>query len=1180
LSAAPWQLFSWPCTPPSCADNETADPGQTTFRDKIANLDFEQIDPYTGTLSLTHKDISIPGNGGLDFELYRTYRTDRESEYTVFGFGWDSHFGRIKKVNDLVTIELQDGTTSSAIKEKLDTAWHTYYIYYTKDFWKVNMQGTPTLQLTDGTEIVFGRGGTSSYDNWYYATEIRRNNNTMFIHYGIERRVNYVMDSDYRRFDFHYQQVNGGAYRLIYVTCVQDTGQPHLVTYAYPATGTNTVLQEVTLSDNEKWKYQYDTFQFENNQISRYWLKKITTPYGGTITYDYDSYIRTTTLTGYRFQLSIKTKQVAGSNLTSGTWNYEYGYKDETFGNPIHLDYTTITDPCGRSTMYHFYGYTGGYDENTNQPGCYKYGLTRQKFTTNSSGQLEEAVEYSWDKLTSSLSPQPYSVEGVCTDASTYVPVLTQQTIYRGGSLNQHYLLTENPDDWGVDNPDDLYVTQYSDFDNYGNTETTKEFDSLPGALTNPKKAIETTFWTNPTRNIVKGVPETVLVKGQLNSFPGDFKTIYTYDSYANQKSENRYGVVTSHTYFSNGNLKSTTDANNHTISYTWDNGAIKQITNPEYTINRIINWDGTTETETNGRGFQTAYTYTPGMRLKSITPLVGNTTDYDYQFGADTWSKETRGNFFTQTFYDGLGRERRSEDAIGKTTTTVYKACGLKDSTSSNTGDTVQYDIFGRIITITHKDNSHITYTHHTDQYLEIIDEVGKHSHQHFATFGTPVEKYLISVKNADNHTTEYQYSILGNLLKSTFDLVTARTFYYNNKNFLEWELHPESGYTRYTYDYVGNVKTKDNGVKKKTYTYDTINRLRSVEADSKLLEYTWDKADNLEQAVSPDATIDNVYDTANRMESTTLTAQTQINALIFSWDDNDNPETIQYPSGKTITYGYNDFNQIIGITGFGSTVSDVQYYTTGTRLGLLYKFTYGNGQTTTLSYDDRRAMTTTASTALHLGFSYTDKRGNMTGLTNYLDRAKDKTFDYDNLSRLRIHNGAWGNGTFTYYANGNRWQKLRNGSTTYIYQANRLNSAAGTSYGYDAAGNMASAGAFIYDHTPFDRMNQIKENNSIILTSGFDGNGNRVFKTATGRTTLYLRDFSGRVLSKMDSSGTFYNDYIYLGSNLVAKDNVPDPNGDGIAEGIDPDPLVPAVPDIGWLVPAIYLPLLVDGE
>ncbi len=195
-------------TLPVYADNEESDPGQITFRSQVSNLDFEEIDPYSGTLSLTHQDISLPGNGGLDLEIYRTYRTDRLTTFTVLGAHWDTHFGRIKKNGDHISIQLHDGTVNSAVKERPDTTFGTYYIYLTKDFWKVDMEGIPILQLTDGTEIVFERGGTIEFDDWYYATEIRRNNNTIAIHYGIGRRVDYVTDADSRQIDFQYALQN------------------------------------------------------------------------------------------------------------------------------------------------------------------------------------------------------------------------------------------------------------------------------------------------------------------------------------------------------------------------------------------------------------------------------------------------------------------------------------------------------------------------------------------------------------------------------------------------------------------------------------------------------------------------------------------------------------------------------------------------------------------------------------------------------------------------------------------------------------------------------------------------------------------------------------------------------------------------------------------------------------
>ena len=66
---------------------------------------------------------------------------------------------------------------------------------------------------------------------------------------------------------------------------------------------------------------------------------------------------------------------------------------------------------------------------------------------------------------------------------------------------------------------------------------------------------------------------------------------------------------------------------------------------------------------------------------------------------------------------------------------------------------------------------------------------------------------------------------------------------------------------------------------------------------------------------------------------------------------------------------------------------------------------------------------------------------------------------------------------------------------------------------------------------------MYQAKQDNNILFTSGFDGNGQRVHKTRNEKTTLYLRDFRGRLLSEINSSDTFYTDYIYLNDKMIAK-------------------------------------------
>ena len=341
----------------------------------MSTLDFEEIDPYSGVLALTHKDVSLPGNGGLDLNIYRTYRIDRSSVYNALAGRWNIHFGRINHDGSRVAIELQDGTVNSAVRENYNSAFQTFYNYFTKDFWKVNMQNIPSLQLTDGTKIIFGH---SLSNGWRYATRIEKNNNVIVIKYDdTTRRIDYVTNSTGRRVDFNYQYI-GGLHRLVSITCADDPSHRKLVEYSYGTNGGNLNLLEASYLDGDTWEYNYKVFTKNDNGfliMSIYLLEKVTTTYGGTITYDYNHFKRADVGTGYKYQLSVSSKDVSGS----GVWTYDYGFDDDN-----NRDYSIIEDPCGRITTYDFYGYSGGYD-GSGQSECYQYGLIRHKFTTDNS---------------------------------------------------------------------------------------------------------------------------------------------------------------------------------------------------------------------------------------------------------------------------------------------------------------------------------------------------------------------------------------------------------------------------------------------------------------------------------------------------------------------------------------------------------------------------------------------------------------------------------------------------------------------------------------------------------------------------------------------------------------------------------------------------------------------------
>ncbi|SHI16892.1 DUF6531 domain-containing protein, partial [Desulfofustis glycolicus] len=264
------------------ADENLVDPGQLTFREAIADTSDEQIDPYTGQLDLTYTDLYLPGDGGLDLRIMRTYKSSRVTNTAMvdgkLGYGWDISFGRVKQDGNFVTIELQDGTTSTAVRETYGSNY-----FNTKEFWKLYMPigALPVLQLTDGTTITFGQGSLQGY----LATEIRKNNNTITISYDSDKinTVTYTAGGSSKTISFHY--ATSGRRHLQSITWGSPSRQ---ITYGYAAD--DQAVTSVSLPGGDRWSYTYQ--QQAINLRSAYILRTITTPWGGTVTYGFDTFAR------------------------------------------------------------------------------------------------------------------------------------------------------------------------------------------------------------------------------------------------------------------------------------------------------------------------------------------------------------------------------------------------------------------------------------------------------------------------------------------------------------------------------------------------------------------------------------------------------------------------------------------------------------------------------------------------------------------------------------------------------------------------------------------------------------------------------------------------------------------------------------------------------------------------
>ena len=476
------------------------------------------------------------------------------------------------------------------------------------------------------------------------------------------------------------------------------------------------------------------------------------------------------------------------------------------------------------------------------------------------------------------------------------------------------------------------------------------------------------------------------------------------------------------------------------------------------------------------------------------------------------------------------------------------YKACDLLDHTSSNIGDAIYYDAFGRVKKILHKDSREITYAY-TGSDVTVTDEAGNETFFNYHAFGDPDEKLLRGVEDALGNQTSYGYNILGSLTTITQSKVT-RTYKYNTKNFLESEKHPETGTTTYTRDNVGNLKTKTDDSGTTTYVYDALNRLRVIDYGSGTITYRYDDADNRILMETPHTTIEYTYDEVNRFRRKQQTILGNLYTTRYHYDDNDNLTGIDYPTGQTVTYDYNRKNQVIEVLGQGWGIDNIRYHTTDTTdtaIGLPREMTFSNGIITTLNYTARNLTKTLRANPLVLDLTYGyDASGNLKKIEDDLDPARDQAFTYDKLNRLKTYRGSWGEGAFGYTATGNRKSKTLNGVlTSYTYSNSRLVSTTGgeeISYRYNADGDVTylTEGGLEYE-LRYNRLHQLTG----YLTSGgdaiaqysYDGDGQRITKTANGKTTLYHYGKGGELLSETDETGNPQADYIYLHGKLALK-------------------------------------------
>jgi YD repeat-containing protein len=1149
-----------------------AEPGLNPTRSLNQSTDFDAVDPFTGKLQLHHTDIFIPGNGGMDLEVQRSY-TSGNNWNGEFGYsGWTMDFGYVELPTGVVVcttglytdnmanpvLVLPDG--SHQVLGDVDLNSYSF-LYISNKFYKaeciISQTGVDGLKVTSPEgkiyEMTYRASGSTGYR--LYVTKITdKNGNWIGITYdnplGNGAIITTVTTSDGRGLTYSYTPPDGnGLVQLASITDGTRTWQYHYIDGSTMGMRVGSFLvDKVTLPDNTTWTYAYngnlginnDPTLYGGNAIvpGSYQLNSVKTPQGGIINYQY-SYIPFNATPGYVDDVVVSSRSVVGG----GKWTYSYS---PSTGQGV-LDTTTVTmtDPISgsRTDTYSHFGY------NTVAPnpyfgGCsneiWKIGLLAQK--TIGTTQTES---YTWDAY--SATNRQLNVRNfgwtIKFDCGLYYPVLTSKTITRD-AVN--------------------YVTTNTQFDGYANVWAATE--TGPGGTTRSK----TFHYSATTMND----PNWVLHQKTYEFYNGLNHELIL-DAHNNVLIDTKGLVTTAYTYNQDGTVATMTPPGGATYTYdaygkptgwttpysTSYGSYMRGIPQSEVqqdgiSISRIVDGAGDITSETNGNNKTTIYGYDGLNRLTSIAHPINNPVTIAY--GATTKVAQ-RGSLIETTNYDGFGRPL-DVTLGGIKTTYQYDALGrmtFKSNPNSTAGTSYQYDDIGRVTKITFADSSFksISYSGLT---RTVKDENGHTTVYTYYAYGDPDQLYLMKIDTPDPAASITITRDALDHISSVAQAGITRTDVYATNGYLLAETNPESGMTLYGRDEAGNMKyrlavTAVLGVNlysgvQTIYGYDHHNRLTSASSSSSSITNTYSNTNKLLTSTyvgTTPSTRSFTYDDNDNLLTDNILVDGYNLQTGYSYDMNDQIGSITYPiSAKTVTITPDILGRPTAVAGY---INNATYWDSGQ----VNQISYQNGAVSTYGQNARlwpSSFNTQSSAGSLIGSGYQyDLVGNLTSITDSTTPAFNRVFGYDSLDRLTTINasGSWGTGTIGYDGAGNISSQTFGTSTiTYSYAQNLLASVSGTlrnaNYGYDNFGDITSDGAgkvFTYDDRPM-LVNVSNSNTGTSTMYAYDGLNKRVKVQKNGVATYEFYDMNGKLLAEFKpSQSNKLVEYIYLGSMRIAQ-------------------------------------------
>ena len=607
-------------------------------------------------------------------------------------------------------------------------------------------------------------------------------------------------------------------------------------------------------------------------------------------------------------------------------------------------------------------------------------------------------------------------------------------------------------------------------------------------------------------------------------------------------------GDTTTYTYYANddgdptkrGNLATITNAAGHPTSITAYNahGQPLTVTDPNG-MATTLTYDVRQRLKTRDAGGElTSYDYDWAGQLTKVTLPDGSFLTYDYDDAhrltelSDnlgnriTYGLDAMGNRTLEQVFDPASQLAQKRSRVYSTLNRLFRELGAQDQTTE-----YGYDDQGNVLTVKDPLNR-IT----TNEY-DALNRLKK------VTSPSPI-----------SGITQYAYNGLDALTQVTDarDLITG--YAVNGLGNLTQQVSPDTGTTVNTYDAAGNLLTQTDAKSQlTTYVYDPLNRVTSITFhDGSKQTYAYDQGTNgigrLSSIVETNPGLqvtsqtDYAYDLHGRVTSETRTISGIQYPTQYTYETGSGRLTgVTYPSGRTLTYGFDGLgrvNQITTTKGSQSqvVVQNVAYHPFGGVKG----YTLGNGRvyTRNIDLDGRINSYTLGDKQFSVGHDEVSRIA-FIAQTNPPPNPPDSNtnnYYYDNLDRLTSAIIPGSSHTYGYDPVGNRMSRTAGASAdTYTYSpsSNRITSITGSvvrNFNYDPNGSTVADGNNTYIYDVRGRMFQATSALGV-TTYQINALGQRIRKSNSLGDTTFHYDTAGRLIAETGPGGSSKREIIYLG-------------------------------------------------